>query len=183
MISLYKAIGSVLTVASVATAVALPQDEPTMTQVQVEHEGQNITFNTGYHDPSDPRRNSHPPECSFEGNMMTFYYSQVTGIDGTACFGWSMPQCHAHSWGSPHFEDIQHVLSEQVKKDGQWESSEVGAWMSTFFLGTTAFDDRNTAWFDLAFASGITDRAWNTYFWSRNGNYASIHHSGFFNCP
>lgn len=128
------------------------------------------------------KRGSFPPECSFGGQRDDWYYLQITGLaEGTACLGWAIgPSCGAGSWDDPDWTDLQKAMAEVVTMDGQWSGSSEGAWDGTFFLGTTAFSNRDTSLFDLAMTQ--TKSKVPIYYWSRDGNFAQVvgHNA---NCP
>ncbi|KAM7202804.1 hypothetical protein V8F20_004318 [Naviculisporaceae sp. PSN 640] len=136
----------------------------------------NITSTTGSYDPRAPlsKRQNVPSECAFEsprgGN---FYYRQMTGIQGTACFGYTSPYCGTGTWQGQDFEDIQRVVNEQVTKDGHTQSSEVGRWSSTFFLFTSAFANRETVLF--VYGLLLAERRGLWIYWSRDGDFLSVY--------
>jgi hypothetical protein len=118
-------------------------------------------------------RSSVPLECSFDTARGDFDYVQITGIDGTACVGWdNWGTCGSGRWDDPDWTDIQTAMREIAAMDGQWSSSEAGAWVGTFKLFTTAFSDRETGLFALYFT--LCEIKPMKIYWSRNGDFAQV---------
>ncbi|EED20728.1 hypothetical protein TSTA_039290 [Talaromyces stipitatus ATCC 10500] len=145
-------------------------------EIQVEHRGLNLTLVHGVVNANSDlsKRSSIPPECQFGDARSDWTYIQITGLsEGTACFGYSnFPLCGPGTWSDPDWTDIQIAMAKQTTLDGQFEGSHSGAWDGSFFLGTSAFSDRDTSLFDLALAESKA-RAIN-YYWSRDSDFAQV---------
>lgn len=113
-----------------------------------------------------------PFECNFDDPRTQFAYALFTGIKGTGCLGWAAgPNCPIQE---TDMEDLQKVVAQQVARDGQFENSSYGRWTAGFRLGTTAFDDRYTGYFDRALAYAPKDVVPMTWYYSRNGNFLYV---------
>ena len=92
--------------------------------------------------------------------------------------------CSTKRYSIEKYDNIKQAVRDQVTKDGQWESSDVGEWTATFQLWTTAFEDRDTKAFDDTLDSiSVEDNAGIaelTYYWQMNGNSLAVTRSG---CP
>lgn len=130
------------------------------------------------HDYDVSKRNIIPTECQFGDSHSTWHYLQITGLSGWPDGPWCG---HGDStWSDPDWTGIQTAMAKVVTLDGQLQSSVSGAWHGTFFLGTTAFSNRDTSLFDLALAESKVQVP--IYYWSRDGDFAQVvGHDA--NCP
>lgn len=159
---------------------------PSIAATPIERRDLNVKFVHGEVNATSDisKRNNIPTECQFGDSHSTWYYLQITGLsEGTACFGWpDGPWCgdKGSTWSDPDWTDIQTAMAKVVTLDGQLQSSTSGSWHGTFFLGTTAFSDRDTSLFDLALAESKVQTP--IYYWSRDGDFAQVvgHNA---NCP
>ncbi|KAL8914729.1 MAG: hypothetical protein Q9171_000742 [Xanthocarpia ochracea] len=129
-----------------------------------------------------------PLGCQFAGRNGNAYIEHPIGDENSkSCFGWDnggAVSCGTRRYSIEEYDNIKQAVRDQVTKDGQWESSDVGEWTATFQLWTTAFEDRDTKAFDDTLDSiSVDDNAGVaelTYYWQRNGNRLAVTRSG---CP
>jgi hypothetical protein len=161
---------------SVACAMAVLVPAISAWETQVEHRDLNLTLVHGEVKVNSvySKRNNIPAECQFGDSHSDWTYIQITGLsEGTACFGYSnTPICASGTWSDPDWTDIQTAIAKQTTLDGQLQGSQSGAWDGSFFLGTTAFSDRDTSLFDLALAESTQQAI--IYYWSRDGDFAQV---------
>jgi hypothetical protein len=86
-----------------------------------------------------------PAEFQLATDHGDFDYVQFTLVSPkTSCMGWdaNYASCGTGPWPDQQYADMQDAVAEQCAQDGQLTSSTVGDWEATFFLLTTAFDER-----------------------------------------
>ena len=123
-----------------------------------------------------------PIGCNFDGRNGNSYIEHPIGDDNAkSCFGWNSGagiRCGSRRYSKEEYNNIKAAVREQATKDGWKESSEAGEWTAYFFIGTTAFDDRDTKAFDDTLDSISVDGndgvAELTYYWQRNGKYLMV---------
>ncbi|KAL8947292.1 MAG: hypothetical protein Q9222_006409 [Ikaeria aurantiellina] len=98
-------------------------------------------------------RDSTPKACKLQlGKQGDFgYYDQSGAAGRDVCFGWGQGgafQTCGKPWSKEEISDIMNCASQQLKKDGQWQSTTVGRWHAVFGAFTTAFPDPNPVFFD-----------------------------------
>lgn len=110
-----------------------------------------------------------PEECGFEGSRGDFSYISLD--DGDSCLGFTDNiGCGDYGdgpWDEATRDDIFAVIDDQVAQSSWKSTTQSGDWGGNFFLGTNAYNSRDTQSFKDAFND--MDSHHNTYYWSMKG--------------
>lgn len=133
-----------------------------------------VTFEWGTYNSDDPiSRRTAPAGCNFEGTRGDFSYYKINTFGGDpACIGYENWYTCSEKWGHEQILDIHAAMILLVAKDGWKSTAESGDWKSNFFLGTTAFKNRDTSFMEeglMKFPVGPT-----IIYWSRGSDMATV---------
>lgn len=131
--------------------------------------------------PSTLDRRATPAACKFPvGRQNDYGYADQSDVSGhDTCVGWALGGPVCGPWSIEEKGHAMYAVTQQLTKDGQWESTNVGRWTASFNLLTTAFDDRNPVYFDHAFEEAQTSDVQGgagamTYYYMENGNALTL---------
>lgn len=125
-----------------------------------------------------------PIACQFplgRENDFGYWDASADAQSGQACVGYGLGTPPCGPWSVQDQGDAMNAVTQQLTKDGQFQSTTVGRWTATFNLLTTAFDDRNPIYFDHYFQNAqcpgckAADGAGAlSYYYLRNGNMLTV---------
>ncbi|KAF2430564.1 hypothetical protein EJ08DRAFT_649593 [Tothia fuscella] len=126
-----------------------------------------------------------PRECAFNAGRGSFHYSQFdVGNAHTACIASEdVNDCGSGDWAGSEYGDMINAMAQQVTKDGQFQTSRTGRWMTGFSIGTTAIREREPyfAYFQwgIDFSGSTKGRRYRHFFFSYDFQYTDVIDQGF----
>ncbi|KFY40064.1 hypothetical protein V494_03675 [Pseudogymnoascus sp. VKM F-4513 (FW-928)] len=151
MPSIAKVFLAVATAFAFASAAPAPEINNPAVNYTVSDNDPRVTFEMGRYNTEDPlSKRTAPAGCNFEGTRGDFSYIKINTFGG----------------------DPASATILLVAKDGWKSTSKAGAWEGNFFLGTTAFKNRDTAFMEEGLLK--FDQKATTIYWSRGSDMATI---------